>query len=486
MGSNPTPRASNKGSSINIIRKESKLAIQKKTNLTHEPLEHTIDVITNSLSRPYFNKILKELAKNNRENATTICNYILAEQTEFNIKASTKEGKIKILVWLSNHFGDRVSFKQLKKENILEYFNGLRKSLEDDPAQKWIGSYNHRQIILMKFFKWLYNQNESDPRKRSTPACIQGIRGLVTKEKTSYKPSDIWNAQEHSIFLRYCPAKRDRCYHSMANDMSARPHEILNLRVSDIEFHLSDEGKSYAEARIVGGKTGSRTVPLIDSLPYLREWLQEHPSSSNSNAWLFVSRGNNHGCKLTYCALVSRYEYYKKKYFPLLLKHDAIPDPDKSLIKNMLTKPWNLYVFRHSALTEKSQYLTESILRSHAGWTMSSKMPQVYVHLSSESSKVLLERRGIISKKDKENLESLRSRQCPNCLEPNRRDARFCSKCKMLLMYDEYLEILEKQKQKEKEMDQIRKRMSIMEEGQKELLELLKRPKELLKILSSE
>jgi hypothetical protein len=46
----------------------------------------------------------------------------------------------------------------------------------------------------------------------------------------------------------------------------------------------------------------------------------------------------------------------------------------------MLTKPWNLYVFRHSALTEKSQILTESTLRDHAGWTMTSKMPTVYVH----------------------------------------------------------------------------------------------------------
>jgi integrase len=118
----------------------------------------------------------------------------------------------------------------------------------------------------------------------------------------------------------------------MVNDMSARPHEILNLRISDIEFHISEEGKSYAEARITGGKTGSRTVPLIDSLPYLREWLQEHPSSSNQKTWLFISRGNNHGCKLTYDALVSRYEYYKKKYFPSLLNHETVPAPDKSFI----------------------------------------------------------------------------------------------------------------------------------------------------------
>ena len=65
-------------------------------------LERQIDSITNGLSRPYFNKILKELVKKNLENAIIICDYIIAEQIEINIQNSTKESKIKVLVWLSN------------------------------------------------------------------------------------------------------------------------------------------------------------------------------------------------------------------------------------------------------------------------------------------------------------------------------------------------------------------------------------------------
>jgi hypothetical protein len=34
------------------------------------------------------------------------CYYIMTEQTEINIKDSTKDSKIKVLVWLSNHFDD--------------------------------------------------------------------------------------------------------------------------------------------------------------------------------------------------------------------------------------------------------------------------------------------------------------------------------------------------------------------------------------------
>ena len=47
-----------------------------------EELERNIDSITNGLSRPYFNKILKELAKKNLENTIIICDYIIAEQIE--------------------------------------------------------------------------------------------------------------------------------------------------------------------------------------------------------------------------------------------------------------------------------------------------------------------------------------------------------------------------------------------------------------------
>jgi hypothetical protein len=36
--------------------------------------------------------------------------------------------------------------------------------------------------------------------------------------------------------------------------MSARPHEILNLRIKDIVFKKTQEGKQYAEILIRGTK----------------------------------------------------------------------------------------------------------------------------------------------------------------------------------------------------------------------------------------
>jgi integrase len=365
-----------------------------------------------------------------------------------------------------NFYGNK-SFEEMTKQDILEYLNNLRKSSDEDPSNKWIGTYNGRQIILLKFFKWLYSPEE-DFNKRPTPICMQGVRKLPRKEKTSYKPSYIWEAREHAIFLKYCPYKRDRCYHALANDMSARPSEILNLRVKDIKFSITKEDVHYAEVRITQGKTGPRTVPLIDSLPYLKEWLEEHPMGTNPNSFIFISLGNNYGSKLTLDGLSIHYEHYKIKYFPKLLDDETVTDHEKAFIKSMLTKPWNLYVYRHSALTEKSLILSESALKDHAGWTMSSKMTQVFVHLSGESSKVLLQKRGVLKQNDFSESEMLKSRQCPSCNEPNKPDSKFCGKCRMVLNYDAYAETLEEQKRKE---EQIKRLEEKYETGMREMKE---------------
>jgi hypothetical protein len=46
----------------------------------------------------------------------------------------------------------------------------------------------------------------------------------------------------------------------------------------------------------------------------------------------------------------------------------------------------------------ESQILSDSALKDHAGWSMSSNIPQVYVHLRGESSKIFLQKEGIIKR----------------------------------------------------------------------------------------
>ncbi|MFL6381082.1 MAG: hypothetical protein ACJ72S_07310 [Nitrososphaeraceae archaeon] len=203
----------------------------------------------------------------------------------------------------------------------------------------------------------------------------------------------------------------------MARDLSARPHEILNLKIKDIVFKTVDGGKQYAEV-LVNGKTGSRHTPL--SSQYLTLRLSNHPSRNNPNSPLFVGLGRNSmGKQLTITGLYGIYKYYKEWFFPKLLADTTISNEDKEKIKGLLAKPFNPYIRRHSALTEKSTKLKSSTLNQHAGWAANSGMVQKYSHyFGNESSESLLEAYGIVTKNNIL-IDTLNPKICPNCNESN-------------------------------------------------------------------
>lgn len=146
------------------------------------------------------------------------------------------------------------------------------------------------------------------------------------------------------------------------------------------------------------------------------------------------------------------YHCYKIGLFERLTAEHGlnIPIHDKRLICELLKKPWNPYIRRHSALTEKSKILKEHVLRQHAGWSGRSQMHLKYLHyFGNESSESILEAYGLKTKI--EEINKLKPIGCPNCSDANKVDSKFCSKCRMILNYDAYTETLE-QKQSEVKM----------------------------------
>ncbi len=405
--------------------------LKQKQLISTANLRIRIVKLTDGLSRPYFRNMFIELLEANPANAKILCDFFDAEQVEFNIKNSTKEWQLKILYWLSRELHHK-SFKSMTKQDIIIYLNTLRKSEEDDGKHRWIGTYNNRLMVFSKFFRWLYNPDEPNAKLRETPDCVN-IRPLPRKEVSAYGPGDIWTDQEIACFLKYCQNKRDRAYVAMvALDTSARPHEILRRRIHQISYDSASDGTKYAYID-VSGKTTNRRLPLIWSLPYLKEWLQGgHPDGDNPNAFIFVSLADQvYGQRLTEDALGKHFrEQYRDSFFPQLLKKDdkEVPPADKALIRSMLTKPWAPYIFRHTGLTNKSKILKEHVLRQYSGIS-------------------LLEAYGIIKPKEKyEN--SIKLKPCPNCSEPNKPDAQYClnPRCKFPLTNQAHSEIMERQK----------------------------------------
>lgn len=430
---------------------------QTSQTIKYSDLEGKIDQLTVGL-QPYLCRALKEMPSSNSK---VIVDYVLAMQSEINPTIKHRKNLIFNIMHFSR-FSKHKLFSEMTKEDVLSYLDYYRKTDEADPLHRWIGSYNIRRAVLVKFFRWLYHP-EVDAENREIPPILTGIKQLKRKEISAYKPSDLWTDEDDALFLKYCPHKRIRCYHAMARDTSARPHELLKLKIKDIAFK-NVNGVQYAEV-VLSGKTTQRVIPLFSSIPYLKDWLDEHPLKNNPDAPVFTSSRKNLGKPLTATSLCSIYTLAYNKgvddprrgfyegYFRRLLKNPEILPEDKVKLEELLKKPWNPYTFRHSALTKKARVLREHVLRQHAGWGMTSRMPQKYLHFfGNESSEDLLVEYGLV-KKEKSMTDILKPVQCPNCKEGNKVDSKFCVKCRMVLSFDAYSETKDKEAEKDKKIE---------------------------------
>ena len=320
-------------------------------------LDRKITLVTEGFTTTkYCELILRDRTRLSKKNTLTACDYIIDMKREINPSLNTIRTTIQFFSGLCKCVKNK-RFEEMTRDDILLFLDLCRKLDSDDPMHKWINTYNSKRAVLFRFFKWLQYRNVTgDPDKRNElsvkqrkPKCIQDIPRLKRKETSSYEPSDLWTPQDDLLFLKYVTNKRDRCYHMMSRDLSARPHEILNLRIKDVVFKTVDGGKQYAEV-LVNGKTGSRHIPLIQSIPYIKDWLSDHPSRNNPNSPIFVSfnKQSNGRKRLTINGLYEIYNEYKKVFFPKLLSiidpSTTISSEDKDKIKALLAKPFNPYI----------------------------------------------------------------------------------------------------------------------------------------------
>src|SRR6476619_32282 len=94
----------------------------------------------------------------------------------------------------------------------------------------------------------------------------------------------------------------------ISRDTSCRPSEILRIKVKEIVFKMVGN-RQYAEV-LVNGKTGSRHIPLINSLPYVKDYLDDNVSDPNS----YLIRSKKFS-KLNSSSLNVVYTKYKKNIF---------------------------------------------------------------------------------------------------------------------------------------------------------------------------
>lgn len=193
-------------------------------------MEATLD-----LNKGYYNLMTDRMSA---YNADILAKFVISNRKERNIAINTAISYIDGISYLEN-FHKHKDLDKMDRNDIISFLDSYRKPESIDPLHRWINTYNIRLTVICKFFRWLYTSKFDGLMSETitstvTPPIICGIRRLNRKEKSSYQAKDLWTYEDDAIFLKYCEDDRLKCYHTMARNTSARPHEILKIRVGDI------------------------------------------------------------------------------------------------------------------------------------------------------------------------------------------------------------------------------------------------------------
>jgi site-specific recombinase XerD len=250
------------------------------------------------------------------------------------------------------------------------------------------------------FYKWLNGG-------KKYPECVEWIK-TTEKRNNNKLPEELLSEEDVKAMIDTAWSTRDRAIISVLWESGCRVGELLTMRMKNVSF---DENLTRIT---ILGKTGMRRVPLIDSTPYLAEWMENHPFKDDPNAFLWVGIGT-----------VGRGEYLKYHALRKMLAQVA----GKAKIKKK-ANPHNL---RHSRATYLANHLTEAQMNQYLGWVRGSDMPATYVHLSGRDvDEAILKLRGLQSKEEK--IEStLAPKKCPRCTLTNKATGKFCSRCGAIL-----------------------------------------------------
>ena len=303
----------------------------------------------------------------------------------------------------------------LKK--ILEFVNyDLRKAtksqIEDIVA--WVNqreiSYETKsqyKIVLKVLFKGLNGGEYPDQ-----------VKWLKTssKSRNDKLPEDLLTEDDVKRMIDSADNPRDKALIALLWETGARIGEIYNLKVGDFQDH------TYGLQIVIRGKTGARRLPLIESVPYIRAWLNAHPERNNKNAPVWVNVGTRgKGKKVGYRALLKMLNEVAKRAG--------------------VDKPVNPHNFRHSRATYLANRFTEAQMCEWFGWVQGSDVPARYVHLSGRDIDAAYARiHGIKDEKVPEK-SKLTPIDCPRCGEKNAPDARFCHRCGQALTLEAAIEV---------------------------------------------
>lgn len=279
----------------------------------------------------------------------------------------------------------RVNGKEIAKSTKNQYYVGLKRFL------KWHG-------ILVK------NRDYLDLAKEIK----------IKHAESEKQPSDLLTTEEIQKMIMVADGTRDKAIIATLADSGCRLGEILSCRIKDVECLPDGCRLTFPKS-----KTKSRTVLLQFASVYITQWILDHPQADNPDAPLWVTRRQKN--------IGSKEE--KKLGFKVLKDRSLYGIVTKTAERAGIKKRIHPHLFRHTAATRISKKMSEAEMKMFLGWSKTSSMPAVYIHLSNDDlDNAVRAMNGTITVevKDEKGLKVIKCARCRNIIPSG---ARFCQVC---------------------------------------------------------
>ncbi len=269
------------------------------------------------------------------------------------------------------------------------------------------------RVVLRKFYQWVRG---FEWNSKKYPEEVEWIRTTVSNNNKKL-PEEMLTEEEIKKLINVAEHPRNRAFVSVLYESGCRIGELLMLKIKHVEFD------GHGARLHVSGKTGSRVVRIVASVPYLQEWINKHPMKNDKESPLWVRRDKNE--EIGYGGV-------------------------QSILKKLgrragITKPLNPHNFRHSRATHLANDLTEAQLCEFFGWTQGSDQASTYVHLSGRDiDKAILKTYGIEEGEQKKEKNVLKPIKCPRCEEVNEATNKFCRRCGRVIDEEAETELIRK------------------------------------------
>ena len=328
---------------------------------------------------------------------------------------------------------------KVTKEDIIKYINYLSNNGMNET------SVENYKMGLRHFYLWL-NGNGEYP---------ENVKWMKAKVKGKIKTPDMMLTEEEiRRMIDVADNPRDKAILITLLESGCRLEEFKNIKIKDLDFD------KYGCKITVSGKTGTRIVRLVHSVPYLKQWINCHPNSKPENyLWVITT-------------------HFHPKHFGMPLGRSGIYLLIQRLKKLAgINKRVHPHLFRHTRASQLlSKYpISEIIVKKAMGWVEDSSMIRQYVHVSNKDidNAMLTKVYGKKIEEEKEEKSKLEPIKCIKCKTENPASNRFCFKCFYPLDSTAVMEM----DKKEKEFLNMLTPEMIEQMIQKKVEEMLKRRK---------